>query len=60
VTVGSSFSVERQVNCRDGACSSNRSDWQEKSPRIMKGRPFEGKFSWVVVATEFTSGRSTP
>jgi hypothetical protein len=29
-------------------------------PRIMKGRPFEGKFSWVVAATEFTSGRSTP
>jgi hypothetical protein len=29
------------------------------SPRIMKGRPFEGKFSSVVAATELTSRRST-
>jgi hypothetical protein len=39
-----------------------RSPWgiaHKKRPRIMKGRPFESKFSLVVAATKLTRGRST-
>ena len=61
LTEGSSSTIRTNKRFEKIQSTDERvADGQSKSPRIMKGRPFEGKFSWVVVATEFTSGRSTP
>jgi hypothetical protein len=43
----------------DGCSVASPKGKVESIPRIMKGRPFEGKVSWVVAATELTPGRST-